>query len=179
MRSDSSGRLGVVLADGGDALGDAAGGGDEEVAGAAGRVADRDRQQGLGDRLGRVGPRGGRGDLGLLGGVVEDRVQGGVEQAVDEGRRGVVGAGRLPLVAGASTSRMNVRSAPCSVGDELEEGLVDGAEFFGAEVAVVDAPVAARCDLSRTRDSDLTAASRCSLDSSQAVRAAASVSVSS
>ena len=70
------GRFRVVLADGGDALGDASGRRDEEVAGAAGRVADRHGQQGLGDRRRRVGARRGGGDLGLLGGVVEHRVQG-------------------------------------------------------------------------------------------------------
>ncbi len=89
----------VVFADGGDALGDAAGGGDEEVAGAAGGVADGDGQQGLDDRFGYVGARRGGGGLGALGGVVEDGIHGGVEQAVDEGRWGVVGASGLARVA--------------------------------------------------------------------------------
>ena len=43
----------------------------------------------------------------------------------------------------AASRRTNVYG-PSPVGDEFEEGLVDRAEFFGTEVAVVDAPPAVR-----------------------------------
>ena len=87
------GRLGLAGFLGGDALGDPAGGGDEEVAGAAGGVADGDVQQRRDSFLGgRVGA-----------GLVEQRVERGVEQALDQRGRRVVGAGLLALVAGAAS----------------------------------------------------------------------------
>lgn len=49
------GRLGVLLPYGRDPLGDAPGGGDQEVAGAAGRVADGEGEELVDDVLGRVG----------------------------------------------------------------------------------------------------------------------------
>ena len=55
---------------------------------------------------------------------------------------GSSGARRLAVIAGRVAEHERVRAVP--VGDEFEEGLVDRAEFFGAEVAVVDAPPAVR-----------------------------------
>ena len=103
----------VVLAHRGQALGDAPGGRDQEVPGAARRVADGDRQQGVGDGDRRVGARVGRRHLGPFLRVVQDRVERGVQQAVDERGRRVVRAGALPLVAGASR-RGGTRASPCS-----------------------------------------------------------------
>ena len=79
---------------------------------------------------------------GLLG-VVEHRVEGRVEQAVDQRRRGVVGAGRLALVAGDGLEGEGARSSGRS-GARLEQRLVDAAELLGAEVAVVDDCASAR-----------------------------------
>ena len=88
-------RLGVTAAAAagshrGEPSGDALGGGDEEVPAAASRIADREREQrGLG--------------VGGLFGLVEQGVERGVEQAVDQRRRRVVGAARLALVADDAT----------------------------------------------------------------------------
>ena len=102
------------------------GGGDEEVAAAAGGVADREVEDGL------------LGVLGLLG-VVQDRVEGGVEDEVDQIAGRVVAAGGLALVAGDGLQGEDL-ARRITAGDELEEGLVDRAEFFGTEVAEVDVP---------------------------------------
>ena len=72
----------------GDAGGGAAGGAEQEVAGAAGGVEDRQAQD-RGDRV--------RG-VARLGGV-QDRVEGGIQQELHERFGGVVGAGLLALVA--------------------------------------------------------------------------------
>ena len=113
---------------GGDALGDAAGCRYQEVAGAAGGVADGQVEQ--------------RRDL-LFGGavgcrLVEQGIEGGVEEALDQGGGRVVGARLLALVAGEHRERVGA-VVGVVVGDQLQEGLVDAAEFFRAEVAEVDA----------------------------------------
>ena len=84
---------GFVLAGAGlgDAAGDPPGCRDEETAGARGWVADGDSEQ-AGFGVGGI--------LRVLDCVVEDGVQGGVEQRRDERGWGVVGAGGLALVAG-------------------------------------------------------------------------------
>ncbi len=116
--------FGFAGADGGEATGDAPGRGGEEMTGAAGRVAYGDREQGL---------------LRISGGNhgVQYRVEGLVEQDLDEAGWGVVGAGGLAVVAGGDVKGEHA-SLGIEVRDELKEGLVDAAEFLGAEVAVVD-----------------------------------------
>ena len=120
-------RLRVAGADRGDPLGDPAGGGDEEVAGATGGVADGEREQ---RRLG----------VGLAFGAVEHGVECGVEQAVDERGGRVVGTGRLAVVAGR---RQQFVDAHLGIpgGHELQQRLVDRAEFFGTEIAVIHDPL--------------------------------------
>ena len=98
MADGGGGGLALARADRRQALGEPVGGGDEEVPGARGRVDDReleDRPLGASRSLPRDR-------------LVDDRVEGGVEQAVDQARRRVVGAGRLALVAGG---RRRARSA--------------------------------------------------------------------
>ena len=73
----------------------------------------------------------------LLQSIFDHRLEGGVEQALDEGVRGVVGAGGLAVVAGGGVEGKGA-GVEIDLGVEFEEGLVDGAELFGAEVAVVD-----------------------------------------
>ena len=127
------GRLGFAGFLGGEALGDPPGGGDEEVPGAAGGVADGDVEQRR-DPF-RGGPVGAR--------LVEQRVERGVQQAVDQRGRRVVGAGLLALVAGQRLQRVGELLVVVA-GDQLQQRLVDAAEFLGAEVAEVDpAPGAA------------------------------------
>ena len=76
--------------------------------------------------------------------LVHDRVEGRVEQAVDEARRRVVGARGLALVAGGGAEREPRRvGVDLDPRVELEEALVDAAELLGAEVAVVDEAEAA------------------------------------
>ena len=87
---DRLGRLGVAGLLGGDPLGDPPGGGDEEVSGAAGGVADGEAEQRRDPFFCRS----------VRAGLVEQGVEGGVEQALDQGGRRVVGAGLLAFVAG-------------------------------------------------------------------------------
>ena len=86
------GGLGVLAADRGESLGDAVGGGDQEVAGAAGWVDDGKREDPC---------------LGVLAGgrLVEDRLERGVEQRGDQRGGGVVAAGCLALGAGGGVER--------------------------------------------------------------------------
>jgi len=122
---------GLLLAgpDGGEALGDAVGGGDEEVAGAAGGIADGEVEE---------RPLG----IGAGGGLVEQGVEGGVEQAEDEACGGVVAPRRLPLVAGGGLE-LEDGGVGVQRGVELEQGLVDRAQLLGAQVAVVHRPAQA------------------------------------
>ena len=110
----------------GQRLGDAPGGGDEEVPGPARGVAHGQREQ-RGLRV--VGG----------GGLVEQGVQGGVEHQLDQGAGGVVGAGGLALVARGCCQGEGALDW-VDAGVQLEQGLVDAAEFLGAEVAEVDRP---------------------------------------
>ena len=129
---DGVGRLGLAGFLGGDALGDPAGGGDEEVAGAAGGVADGEVEQRRDPFLGGS----------VRAGLVEQRVERGVEQALDQRGRRVVGAGLLALVAGQCLQRVGELLGVVAR-DQFQQGLVDAAEFLGAEVAEVD-PAPAR-----------------------------------
>jgi len=113
-------------------LADAAGGGDEEMAGTAGGVDDREGEEGGGRIAGVVGEF-----------LVDDRVEGGFDQFLDKGIRGVVGAGGLAGMAGSGGLIGEAREAEgagreVDGGDQFEERLVDRSEFLGAHVAVVD-----------------------------------------
>ena len=110
----------------GQVLGHPLGRGDQEVAAAAGRVADLQVEQGL---LG----------IGLVQGFLDDRIEGRVEQAVDQRGGRVVAAGRLPLVPRGYGQ--DERPCVCvDAGVQLEERLVDRAQLLGAEVAEVHRP---------------------------------------
>lgn len=126
------GRLLVARADGGEAPGDPVGGGDQEVAAPAGRVADLEAE----DRA--LG-------IGLPGRLLEHRVQGGVEEAPDQGRGRVVAAGGLPLVT-AGRLQLEARRVGVDLGVELQERLVDTPQLLRAEVLVVHGPADALLD---------------------------------
>ena len=104
------------------------------MAGAAGGVADGEVEQRRDPFFG--GRRGAHG-------LVEQRVERGVEQALDQRGGRVVGAGLFPLVAGQCLQRVGELLGVVA-GDQFQQGLVDAAEFFGAEVAEVDPPPARR-----------------------------------
>ena len=116
-------------ADARETRGDAAGGGQQEVARAAGWVDDRKLQQSLG------------GIVRLGFGLVKHGVEGGIEQRLHEAVGRVVGAGGLALVAllfgriGGEDERLAVVA---QLGLEFEEGFVDGAQFLGLHRAPVD-----------------------------------------
>ena len=126
-KSASDGR--ALGPDAGQPRGDAAGGGQQEVARAAGGVDDREFQERLGGIV----------RLGL--GLVEHGVERGVEQRLNEAVGRVVGAGGLALVAlllgrlGGEEQRLAVVA---QLGLELEEGFVDRAQFLGLHRAPVD-----------------------------------------
>ena len=99
---------------------------DEEVAGADGRVADLEGEDGL---------------LGLGAGLALDRllhhrVEGGVEQALHQRVGRVVGAGGLALVAG-ELGEGEAGAVGADLRGQREQALVDAAQFLGAEVLVV------------------------------------------
>ena len=86
-------------------------------------------------------------------GLVEERVERRVEQALDQRGRRVVGAGGLALVAGAASPGVGELLVVVA-GDQLQQGLVDAAEFLGTEVAEVDpaaGAAAAGCHQDRAR----------------------------
>lgn len=107
--------------------GDAACGGDQDVARTAGGVDEPQVEE-----TARVGRRE----------AVYDRVECLVEEFLDDADGRVVGARRLALVAreGLEPEPFRLGAAP---GPQFQQGLVDAAEFVGAEVAVVDALPAA------------------------------------
>lgn len=96
------------------------------MAGAAGGVTDGQVQE-CGDLLFCAAARACR---------VKQGIQGGIEQALDQGGGCVVGTRLLPFVAGE-----NFKGVGPLVGvvvrDQFKQRLVDAAEFFGAQVAEV------------------------------------------
>jgi hypothetical protein len=80
---------------------------------------------------------------GIVEPIGDDRFQRGLDEFHDQGVRGVIGAGGFPGVSGGGT-RIGDADKPegaCGEvdgGDEFEQGFIDGAEFLGAHVAVVD-----------------------------------------
>ena len=126
-KSASDGR--ALGPDAGKPRGDAAGGGQQEVARAAGGIDDRELQERLGGIV----------RLGL--GLVEHGVERGVEQRLNEAVGRVVGAGGLALVAlllgglGGEDQRLTVIA---QLGLEFEEGFIDRAQFLGLHRAPVD-----------------------------------------
>ena len=69
-------------------------------------------------------------------GLSHDRIERGVEQALDERVGRVVAAGGLALVAGSGL-KLEGAGVGVDVGVQLQQALVDAAELLGAEVAVV------------------------------------------
>ena len=124
------GKRGRALgADAREPRGDAAGGGQEEVARAAGGVDDRQSQQGLGGIV----------RLGLS--LVEHGVERGVEQRLNQAVGRVVGAGDLALVAlllGGLGGEEQGLAVIAQLGLQFEEGFVDGPQFLGLHRAPVD-----------------------------------------
>ena len=118
----------VAGAEDGERGTDAPGGGKEDVAGAAGHVADFEREEGA------LFLR----DGGLFQRVGDEVVERVLEERLDEFLRRVVGAGAGAFVAGGEGEVQ-----PAQRGDDLrlvfEEALIDGAEFFDIEVLVVGA----------------------------------------
>jgi hypothetical protein len=117
--------------DDGEFGGDAARGGEQDVAGAAGDVGDAQVEQRLG------GVRG----LERVGDQVVERV---LDEGLDEVVRGVVGAGGGALVAlGEVNSMARVPTRTKRVIQEhrlvFEQTFIDRAEFFDVEGGVVDA----------------------------------------
>jgi hypothetical protein len=78
---------------------------------------------------------------GFALGFVEHGIEGCVEEALDEVARRVVRAGRLAFVAGSDLEFERAGLAE-NLGVELEEGLVDAAEFVGADVLPADGAAA-------------------------------------
>ncbi|MCB1099835.1 MAG: hypothetical protein KDN22_29985, partial [Verrucomicrobiae bacterium] len=74
---------------------------------------------------------------GFIEASLDDGIKRGVEQALNERVRRVVGAGGFAIIASGGVER---KGAGINVdgGMEFEQRFVDGAEFFGTEVAVVD-----------------------------------------
>ena len=186
----------VVRADGtvggaefGEFFRETAGGGEQEVARAAGGIADGDGEEGFdaerigagirrygipgageclgrgiggdgelfrqpgvdvgaldgigGDAGGDSGPGGGGEFPGIGEALADDGFQRGLNEFHDQGVRGVVGAGGFPGVSRSGTRIGDAHEAEGACGevdsgDEFEQGFIDGAEFLGAHVAVVD-----------------------------------------
>ena len=114
-------------ADFGELVADAAGGGEEEVSGAGGGVADAEVEE---------GSFFGRGGFGGVEAFLHDGDECGVDEFADEFGRGVVGAGLLAFRACGEVEGAVVLG---DAGRVVEQGFVDGAEFFDVEVGVVDA----------------------------------------
>lgn len=79
----------------------------------------------------------------LVKAVGDDGIEGGLDEFLDEGIRGVVGAGGFPGVAGTGGGIGDAREAEDAAGkieggDEFQQRLIDGAEFLGSHVPVVD-----------------------------------------
>lgn len=119
----------AIGADAREPRGDAAGGGQQEVARAAGGVDDRKFQQ----RLGRI--------VRLGFGLVENGVEGCVEQRLNQAVGRVVGASGLALVApllGGLGGEEQGLAVIAQLGLQFEEGFVDGSQFLGLHRAPVD-----------------------------------------
>ena len=127
LKLDLGGRAGA--AELGDAGGRPARGAEQEVAGAAGGIENRQAQDG-GDGVRGVA-RFGR---------VQDRVEGGIQEELHERFGGVVGAGLLALVAAGLAAFGEGEGAGVGRGTrrQLEQALVDRAQFLGLHVAPVD-----------------------------------------
>jgi hypothetical protein len=110
----------------GQPAGDPPGGGDQERSRAHGRVAHRDGQQG---RFGGWAVR-------RLHRVVQQRVQRGVEQAVNQAARRVVGAGGLALVAGRGGQGVGAGGGVVPR-MQFQQRLVDAAELLCAQMLEV------------------------------------------
>ena len=123
--------FGAGGADAGEFGGDPAGGGEQEVAGAGGGIADAEVEQ---------RPLLFRGRWGGVEPLAHDGDERGIDQFADEFGRGVVGAGLLALAAGGEVEAAAVGG---DAGCVVEQGFVDGAELFDVEVGVVDAAQAA------------------------------------
>ena len=117
----------------GQLAGNAAGGGQQEVAGAGGGVAHPQVQEGL--HLLRFGFRGGQP-------LFHDRDQGAVHQLAHQFRRGVVGAGFLALGAGGQVEarRPAGRFAHVQNRPVVQQALVHGAELLHVQRGVVHPP---------------------------------------
>jgi len=84
----------------------------------------------------------GRFRIGLPGCGIEHRIQGRIEQLMDEAGGRVIAAGGLALVA-AGGVQTEIAALEVELGMQLEQGLVDAAQLLGAEVAVIDLTAAA------------------------------------
>ena len=114
---------------GGHTPGKAVGRADEKVAGADGRVADFQLQERL-----RSG-----GAFLSLDGFGDDRLQGGIEQALHEGVVRVIAAGGLALVPGGG---LEFEGPGIGIHDgmQFEKAFVNRTEFLRPKVLVVDRP---------------------------------------
>jgi len=120
------GGAGLVIAgaDDGEGEADAAGGGEQDVAGAAGDVGDSE-----GEESG--------GGIGLFEFLRDEVVEGVLDERLDEFVLGVVGAGGSAFVAlgeGEVVFAVDFRDAWF----ELQQALIDGAEFLDVEGTIVD-----------------------------------------
>ena len=116
----------------GQLFGQAAGGGQQEVAAATGGVDHADGQQGI-DRLRSV----------LRQALGNDGVEGAADELLHQAVGGVVAAGEFAVVAcGAALAGQADKAEAAGVqvhlGHQLQQAFVHAAEFFGAHVAVVD-----------------------------------------
>ena len=128
------GGVGVRL-DAGDFTRETAGRRQQEVPRSTGRIDDPQVQNGAA-RILRAGGQGLR----------DDRIERGPNQLAHQGRRRVVGAGQLALgslrfvsAAVAGEGEGPRRGVHVDDGPKLQEALVDGPQFLGVHVAVVDA----------------------------------------
>src|SRR6266487_1413096 len=99
------------------------GGSNEEVPTATGGIADFEIEDGFFR-------------IGFNAGFIEDRVEGGVEQADDQAGGRVVAAGRLALVA-AGRVEFEGRRIDMQDGVKFEQRFVDTAQLLWTEIAIV------------------------------------------
>ena len=118
----------AASADACDARGDAAGGAEQKMSGAAGRIDNRDSEQS------------GGGILRFALDAIKYRIKGAVEQGLHKAVGCVVAAGLLALVAlGLETfGKSEAAAIEREAGSEFEQSFIDGAEFFSLHVAPVD-----------------------------------------
>ena len=136
----------VPGSDGGETFSESSRGADEEVPAAAGGVADLQIEDGVrafffisfalfSNRFGGIVFPDFNFRNGGEGGV-DDGVERGIEERRDEFGGRVEGPRRFAVVSGDDDEREVVRVRLFRL--HFEEGFVDGAELFGAEIAVVD-----------------------------------------